>query len=366
MHQGFVIRSIIDVPGWRSFCYFDWPVEVHGNCPICDERLQVVVAIVSQSTNERLHVGTCPLCGLTTYIQKPTASALASFYARDWMGETLHQALVKAGQLRKEITVQLEGNADLSDPVLEVGCGYGGQVHLWQQLGFTDINGVEACPVRAEAVRQVYGVRVYDGDFCDPELVPDRHYNMILASHVLEHCLDPVAFVRRCFAIQRPGGTLVLSLPNFYAEPSMGVVMFAPHQYSFTAMALERLLNKCGYIIERIDKSQQLQVVARKNVEVGLGLAELNRDVVLDNGNLGLAVKKLLFGLGLVQDDQRYLTWRKHIDGAVHSPSWHEDAIAQQAVDLLPRRILIDNIRERLTNAPIEIQFEGRIQLFCK
>jgi SAM-dependent methyltransferase len=41
-----------------------------------------------------------------------------------------------------------------------------------------------------------------------------RQYDFVYSSHLLEHAIDPHAFLRMCHAILRPGGHLVLVLPD--------------------------------------------------------------------------------------------------------------------------------------------------------
>lgn len=43
--------------------------------------------------------------------------------------------------------------------------------------------------------------------------VPDSSYNFILASHVLEHCANPIKVLREWQRVARPGSPLILSVP---------------------------------------------------------------------------------------------------------------------------------------------------------
>ena len=47
-----------------------------------------------------------------------------------------------------------------------------------------------------------------------PEAVAARHYDAIIAAHVLEHTRDPSAVLKRLAALLAPGGSLVVAVPN--------------------------------------------------------------------------------------------------------------------------------------------------------
>lgn len=43
---------------------------------------------------------------------------------------------------------------------------------------------------------------------------PDARFDFVYSSHLLEHLIDPHAFLRTCLRILKPGGNLVLLLPD--------------------------------------------------------------------------------------------------------------------------------------------------------
>jgi SAM-dependent methyltransferase len=95
--------------------------------------------------------------------------------------------------------------------LLDVGSGSGDLLLRMRARGWT-VLGVEPDPVAAGAARR-NGLDVRDGMLADAEF-PDDTFDAIVLSHVIEHVHDPIALLRECGRVLRPGGVLVLMTPN--------------------------------------------------------------------------------------------------------------------------------------------------------
>jgi SAM-dependent methyltransferase len=100
--------------------------------------------------------------------------------------------------------------------VLEIGCGTGGTLRHLRQQGAQFTVGVEIRTDVAEVARsRSLADAIIVGDIESLELpFPAEHFDLIVASFVLEHVRDPWAVSRRLVSLLRPGGYLVGSLPN--------------------------------------------------------------------------------------------------------------------------------------------------------
>ncbi len=76
------------------------------------------------------------------------------------------------------------------------------------------VEGVELSEAAAHHARDLLGLSVFVGDFLAVPLAPGT-FDVVQLWHVLEHCADPVAALRQAHALLRPGGLLVLAVPNF-------------------------------------------------------------------------------------------------------------------------------------------------------
>lgn len=96
--------------------------------------------------------------------------------------------------------------------VLEVGCGGG---HVLERFSHAHLTGID---MSAEMLART---RVRCGG--DPDLMrgaaealpfADRSYDVVLCTEVLEHTRDPAAVIAELMRVVRPGGRVVVSIPN--------------------------------------------------------------------------------------------------------------------------------------------------------
>jgi 2-polyprenyl-3-methyl-5-hydroxy-6-metoxy-1,4-benzoquinol methylase len=98
--------------------------------------------------------------------------------------------------------------------LLDVGCGYGTTLGLAASAG-VDVTGIEM-PGPAVEIAASRGIHVVAGDLSRGPVLDSSEppFDVILLSHVLEHLLEPVAFLERVRAMLADGGTVVVEVPN--------------------------------------------------------------------------------------------------------------------------------------------------------
>jgi 2-polyprenyl-3-methyl-5-hydroxy-6-metoxy-1,4-benzoquinol methylase len=99
--------------------------------------------------------------------------------------------------------------------VLELGCGDGATLDWLKRSGSaTHATGIELCAGPA-AIARGRADEVIEGDV-DAAMakLPDERYDTVLCLDVLEHLVDPWSTARRIHRLLRPGGTIIISLPN--------------------------------------------------------------------------------------------------------------------------------------------------------
>ena len=96
--------------------------------------------------------------------------------------------------------------------LLDVGCGSGLFLWVMQQLGW-EVWGLEPDPAAAEVARR-RGFPVVQAPVEEADL-PAEGFDAVTMNHVIEHVIDPVAALARCAQATRPGGSVVLTTPNW-------------------------------------------------------------------------------------------------------------------------------------------------------
>lgn len=95
--------------------------------------------------------------------------------------------------------------------LLDVGAGSGSTLKIAKALGW-DVLGIE---IDLKAVTNIkkLGINVIQGDFNVLNTLQE-HYDCVICSHVLEHVYDPKKLINLLHKVLKPGGFLVLTLPN--------------------------------------------------------------------------------------------------------------------------------------------------------
>ena len=96
--------------------------------------------------------------------------------------------------------------------LLDVGCGSGEVLRAARGRGW-DVAGAEPVPQSAEIARE-RGLDVRTALLQDSGL-PEGHYDVVTAFHVLEHITDGVAFLQLVARWAKPGGLVVIEVPNW-------------------------------------------------------------------------------------------------------------------------------------------------------
>lgn len=100
--------------------------------------------------------------------------------------------------------------------VLDIGCATGQALGHFKRRGASQTVGIELRDDVADIARQSGNVdALHVGDFMALELpYTHAHFDVILASFVLEHVPDPWAALSRIRSLLTPEGVLIASLPN--------------------------------------------------------------------------------------------------------------------------------------------------------
>lgn len=124
--------------------------------------------------------------------------------------------------------------------LLDVGCGAGTFMAIAAARGW-DVYGIEMNEALCAEVDKAVGVgRVTCGAF--EALDPEEHsYDVITMWDVIEHVLDPAAFIERGQRMLRPGGVIVLCTPDeesLLANTGKVILRASRGRWNYPALAL--------------------------------------------------------------------------------------------------------------------------------
>ena len=159
---------------------------------------------------------------------------------RDAGFNKLEKELMPSGETRK---------------ILDIGCAVGSLLALLGQRGW-ETTGVEISGPQAQYCRQKQNLDVRSLPLKENNF-PEGYFNVVLASHLIEHVNDPAGLVREVRRILAAGGSFFVTTPNI---AGLQARLFASrwrsaifdHLYLFSVKTLSRLLLENGFVIEKI------------------------------------------------------------------------------------------------------------------
>jgi len=172
----------------------------------------------------------CEACGSASIDPMPKAEELAGFYPSVY---SYSPRLAGGGRFRRFVC-RLEyrllyGPVYRSDArriargigdrrgagkrLLDVGCGRGVRLPALRDLGY-DVVGADFQPDTVRSLQEEFGIPAVCCDVGDlTSAFPPSSFDVVVAYYVLEHVVEPVALVRDCLELVKPGGWLVLAVP---------------------------------------------------------------------------------------------------------------------------------------------------------
>jgi SAM-dependent methyltransferase len=142
--------------------------------------------------------------------------------------------------------------------VLDVGCGRGLLLDGLRRLGWRVV-GTELDERAAHYARHRLGLHVFTGSL-QGMAFPDDEFDLVVLWHVLEHLPCPLAVLCEVSRILRPGGLLVLAVPDFasceaqWAGPHWFHLDVPRHLTHFTPRTLEGLVREAGLRVRRRER----------------------------------------------------------------------------------------------------------------
>ena len=212
----------------------------------------------------------CVSCGLVQRnpqpLQDEITSRYSNIYGKDYLAYELENeaaflklqqlALADVGFDKLEKTIFSRSSAANNEPpsVLDVGCATGAMLLNLRDRGWR-VTGVEISPcagyARDKRKLDIKNIPLADCNF------PDSSFDVVLASHLIEHLNDPEAFLTETFRILRSGGFCFITTPNisgfqaFLFKGRWRSAIF-DHLYLFSVKTLSKMMKNSGFSIKNI------------------------------------------------------------------------------------------------------------------
>lgn len=266
-----------------------------AECPLCraDREKQSVVTTHVYGGGQGHAFFHCQACDVRYQYPGLTPEEEARFYAAEFEGFMAGRAGAKGGWQKADEHVQANEATRIrrmkylaprlkdGSQILEVGCSSGFMLYPLLEAGHACV-GVEPSGVFNEYVRS-RGLQVFESlaDLQQPGEV--SKFDLIMHFFVMEHIAQPVDFLEAQLALLKPGGKIILEIPNaadplytIYDIPAFERFYWSvAHPWYFSESSLRYVIEKTGkpydiLLDQRYDLSNHM-VWARDNKPGGMG-----------------------------------------------------------------------------------------------
>lgn len=197
---------------------------LHTSCPLCQSESLRGFAIDTVRKGPHISRVQCLNCQLVFANPMADSKELTDYYTHYYEKERyeavdykklildlFHRiAGLNEAEIRKE--ARFLNKMEKGSKFLDVGCGLGLGLAYADQFN-CELHATEFDSGALEFVQSHFSVKTFQGDIWEAEY-PNSYFDFIHISHVIEHVLDPKAYISEMKRILKPGGYIAIGTPN--------------------------------------------------------------------------------------------------------------------------------------------------------
>ena len=233
-------------------------------CPVCGS--QELDPFLSTRdfflSGEEFTISKCGKCGFRFTNPRPEANELGRYYqSTDYISHsnTRKGLFASVYQLVRKYTLSrkyaLLRKFHQQGKILDIGCATGQFLNYMESRGWV-ATGIEPDEKTRNRAISEFGLKVFPEDQLN--VFENASFDVISMWHVLEHVSMLDQRMEQLKRLLKPGGTLIVALPNCNAYDARKYGMFwagydvPRHLYHFTSSDVEFLFGKYGFKIIRV------------------------------------------------------------------------------------------------------------------
>ncbi len=219
------------------------------DCPFCGGPKHLLL-----HREDSLQMVRCSSCRFIYLNPRPTSRSLLRFY-QDYLPED--ESSVEAWQRMMRSIFQKAANLieryKKRGRLLDVGAGFGFFLSEMRGRGW-EVVGVEISQKAMDHAKDVLGLTLHLGPL-EKVGFPESDFDVVSGFYVIEHLPDPMAFLKECYRILKPGGLLLLRYPH--TTPIKNLLRFfgienrlydlPAHLSDFSPEMIQQCLEKAGF-----------------------------------------------------------------------------------------------------------------------
>jgi len=197
----------------------------------------------------------CGLCGLIYVNPRINSNIVMNEYISSVDETFVSQSIGREKTFKRCLKIMQKAWDRSPGRILDVGTANGSFLRVAKDAGWA-VSGCEPNKWMCRWCRENYGIRIDEGTLFDVRY-QEKNFDVVTLWDVLEHTPDPMAVLRKCARLLRPGGLLVVNYPDIgsWIAHLMGrrwVFLLSVHYFYFTRKTIRLALTKAGFRVVRI------------------------------------------------------------------------------------------------------------------
>jgi 2-polyprenyl-3-methyl-5-hydroxy-6-metoxy-1,4-benzoquinol methylase len=244
-------------------------------CPVCgSDKIEELYSDINDKIgrNNKFSVSTCRICSHAFTNPLPDSKFVLDYYSdsyysynidiprfnrrikfriKNWLYKSSNKNIIYS-LISKPIIQQtaIFPKYIPGGKILDIGCGNGAFLSFMKEIGWKTF-GTEISR-KAVEVALKNGHEVFEGNISDANY-SDNFFDTVTLNNVFEHIPEPAEFIREIYRVLKPGGELIIGVPNFSSysrkifKSYWAGLLVPEHLHHFTGKSLKMLAEINGY-----------------------------------------------------------------------------------------------------------------------
>lgn len=186
-----------------------------------------------------------------------------------------------------------DSNTKKGSKILEIGSGLGYLTYSLNKAGY-DCKGIDYSDTATDFANKFFGSKYSQGTIETFSKDNKEKFDVVVATEVIEHVVDPTSFIENSLKVLKPGGTLIFTTPikNIHPKGTIWETDYAPvHLWWFTEKGIEAVAKNNNTSVKFVDFTEYAK---SKILNINYGTANIppNKVSVVDKEGHFLQTRK--------------------------------------------------------------------------